>query len=349
MIGKCYAPVVLNKKVPSMILMAVRFLIHSMADEDEEEVFFGPPGFKEQCRKTYLSSAEDAKPPSPLTDEQMAEIAREANAVANRIAAASQGKKSTRPMWKTAGTGVRQELFKKEQIMSLLTASSGKKAKKMDKENKVNGNILVDLDVNVKLDVDVIMSDKNILSQGKSKENVLVEISHEQNSEKRNILIDIDDDAEMEPVSSINLTPGVKKIESEPETKGPHSSKKGKRKKREDLLVDISDDFEDMNVSVTETEASNTGEESDKCDEKAKKHTRLSTYTVSKQPFELLSAKKRRSLPVVSDDRHVQASVEKEQKFSRGDVNRKSISRLKPPSKLRCPGSGLQNSIVSIF
>lgn len=320
-----------------------------MADEDEEEVFFGPPGFKEQCRKTYLSSADDAKPLSPLTDEQMAEIAREANAVANRIAAASQGKKSLRPMWKTAGTGVKQELFKKEQIMSLLTASSGKKAKEMEKENKVNGNILVDLDVNVKLDVDVIMSDKSILSEGKSKENVLVEISHEQNSEKKNILIDIDDDAEIEPVSSIDLIPGVKKIESEPETKCPHSSKKGKRKKREDLLVDISDDFEDMNVSETETP--NTGEESDKCDEKeaiTKKHTRLSTYTVSKQPFELLSAKKRRSLPVVNDNGHVQVSVEKEQKFSRGDVNRKSISRLKPPSKLRCPGSDLQDS-VSMF
>ena len=55
--------------------------------EDEDEVFFGPVGFKEQCvaKKTELTttdSPEGCKPMSPLTTEQQVEIFKEATKVA---------------------------------------------------------------------------------------------------------------------------------------------------------------------------------------------------------------------------------------------------------------------------
>lgn len=67
----------------------------STPDEDEEEVFFGPVGYRERCVSTIIDSAsKEAKPLSPLKPHEIAEICKEANAVACMISSAASGKKA---------------------------------------------------------------------------------------------------------------------------------------------------------------------------------------------------------------------------------------------------------------
>ena len=66
----------------------------SIEDEADEEVFFGPVGYMERCVATAVSSVhKETKPLSPLNSRQIAEICKEANAVAARISSAAGSKK----------------------------------------------------------------------------------------------------------------------------------------------------------------------------------------------------------------------------------------------------------------
>lgn len=67
----------------------------SSTPDDEEEVFFGPVGFRERCVATVVDSVKkETKPLSPLNPRQIAEICKEANMVAVRISSAASDKKS---------------------------------------------------------------------------------------------------------------------------------------------------------------------------------------------------------------------------------------------------------------
>ncbi|XP_072027142.1 uncharacterized protein [Amphiura filiformis] len=106
----------------------------SPAEEDEDEVFFGPVGFREQCvaKKTELDSPEGIKPMSPLTTEQYVEIFKEATKVA--LLLKEQGTDNT----KCAET----EANKSDEPVNQLTVSISELALKPSNEGNITPNKL---------------------------------------------------------------------------------------------------------------------------------------------------------------------------------------------------------------
>lgn len=354
-------------------------------------MFFGKVGFKERCRQTYISSiSEEVKPLSPLNDEQMAEIQREANAVANRIAAAGSNRKG-KASSKTMGKPINQQLFKTEALMSLLTSASDTNANK-ENVNLLGGKMTVEKtkDVNISDNNRLAVPSTDALSvtsphlTSKLKDNLTLEISNESDiisvsscfkehkKLKENLLIDIDSDSEIVSTNShheenvLSLTEVTSSITKDTRCSFdvPKPKKKGKRKQKENLLIDISNDFEDGSASecdasiedlpeenkkdAMEIEVTTVDKEKDDIENAEKpteketnsspqtRHTRNGTYTLGTVPLDQVPAKKS-SLPVVGGN-NVSVSAGKEPKLSRGEATRRSFtSRLKPPSKLAVP------------
>jgi len=134
-------------------------------DKDDDEVFFGPVGFRERCVKTVVSSAhKDTKPLSPLNEQEMELIFQEANAVAERMASAYTDKKS-KPKQKgnilcAKQLNLGENVFKKEAIVSLLKATSSNH-RLSDEENKENCDT-VDCGDSVAIEVDELEEVKKL-------------------------------------------------------------------------------------------------------------------------------------------------------------------------------------------
>lgn len=293
-------------------------------------------------------------------------IFKEANAIANKIAASGSNRKSGRHSQRSKGA-VKQQLFKKQPVMSCLKPTEAE-----EKENCNSGEdgfvntygCDTGVLVNKKLDVDSFMSKHSPITV---MENDSIELSNE--------------DALIPglPICKISTVPSV--LVEDTTTKNEVSKPRKKRKKQENQLIDISDDFEEMNVSIVSSpecvdkkraekgsgtqdievkiDVAVTGSESkssemnvsvtDDTEARQKKHTRLSTYTLDTVPYEKLSEKKRRSLPVVGDT-DGSTSKEKKQALTRGEEGRRSFrSRLKPPSRLAPSVEEENDSVCSFF
>ncbi|XP_053377434.1 G2 and S phase-expressed protein 1-like isoform X2 [Mercenaria mercenaria] len=99
----------------------------SIPEDEEEEVFFGPMGYRERCVSTVVNSVtKESKPLSPLNPRQIAEICKEANAVACRISSAASGKKGKKMpkenLFCVKQLRLDQTLFNKEAVGSLLNS-----------------------------------------------------------------------------------------------------------------------------------------------------------------------------------------------------------------------------------
>ena len=309
----------------------------------------------------------------------MDEICREANAVANLIEAAGSKLKNKKQS-SGSGSAVKQQLFKKEAILSLLSSSSQAKSNKKKSstkmntsgENKENGDIQ-DF-IKMKLDFHSIEPGSNG-SSGMISGGTMVEMSGEGELipglapppvQPKQVLVD-----KAGEQTSASMAQSVKHFPLVTEVK----CKRKRKQKSKATLIDISDDFDDMDVSSPECVCTYSAEENPvteqemevsapevvpqvsviepndtvTVDDKQKKHSRLSTYTLNTLPYDALPENKRRSLPVVAHMNGT-ASVEKEQKFTRGVASRRSnVSRLRPPSKLAASVTTETNEPVSTW
>lgn len=117
-------------------------------DDDEEEVFFGPVGFRERCAKSIVSSiTKKSKPLSPLNQRQLAEIFKEANAVAVRISSSASVKKKKcvlrENLFCVKQLNLENSIFSKDAVGSLLLSVEKSCAKRENNRNcKENVNVL---------------------------------------------------------------------------------------------------------------------------------------------------------------------------------------------------------------
>ncbi|XP_052778374.1 uncharacterized protein LOC128215810 isoform X1 [Mya arenaria] len=268
--------------------------------EDDEEVFFGPVGFRERCVKTVVDSAtKEVKPLSPLNPRQMAEIFKEANAVAERISSAYREKNSKAKTKESISCAKQlklgENIFRKDAIVSLLKSST-RGHKLSDDDDKENCDIM-DCDGNIaETKVDPLERFRQI------KEKLAIHIS---------------------PVKDIEL------VDIEEETK-----KKGNDKPEEmsveeiEKLLDLGDTYSKMETGSGKSSESDNSDAS----QSPRKHNRSGTFTMEITPHEQLPGGTGKSLPVIEQPQP--SSEKKDSAFQRQDPTRRSLSRLKPPSKL---------------
>lgn len=118
-------------------------------------MFFGPMGYRERCVSTVVNSiTKETKPLSPLNPRQIAEICKEANAVACRISSAASGKKSTKMLKQNLfcakQLNLGQPVLSREAEGLLLKSVKNIKTSDDREENKENcDNQAMDVDTDV--------------------------------------------------------------------------------------------------------------------------------------------------------------------------------------------------------